>query len=113
MNRNRLFPISQDTNNSSSLKAKNLEGFQYIPANNTGTILGIVGGVLTTIGDAIATYGAIIQLEEDTLADLRSQIKDFQDSQEADQEKEKMQEQIDDLKQKIAKLENIIMQKQS
>ena len=97
---------SQDSGNISNSIQGN---FQYKPPNNSGTILGIMGGVLTIAGDALATIGAIIQLNTDTTADFQSQVESFQ----SDQEKNKMQEDIDSLQEKVKQLEEIIKKNQS
>lgn len=79
-------------------------GFQYQPPDNTGTILGIIGGILTTVGDGLATIGAVIQLNQDVQSDYVSQKDEFI----KDQETEKMQEQIEDLTKKIERLEKLL-----
>lgn len=83
--------------------------FQYKPPNNSGTILGIMGGVLTIAGDALATIGAIIQLNTDTAADFQSQVDDYH----SEQDKKKMQEEIDNLQEKVKQLEEIIKNSQN
>jgi hypothetical protein len=80
-----------------------LGNFEYKPPNNTGVILGIVGGVLATVGDALATIGAIVQLNTDASADFQSQVDDFK----SDQEKDKMQEEIDDLKEQVKEIDDL------
>ncbi|MET3728279.1 hypothetical protein ABID52_001860 [Fictibacillus halophilus] len=99
-------PSSVGTVNNSN---NNSDTFQYKPPNNTGTILGIIGGVLASVGDAVATIGAIIQLDVDNADDFQSQVDDFT----SDQEKEKMQKEIDDLQDKVATLEKLIRNKLS
>ncbi|MEK4252996.1 hypothetical protein [Ureibacillus sp. FSL K6-2830] len=59
--------------------------------------MGIIGGALATLGDALATIGAIIQLDIDVNADFQSQIEAFK----SEQEKDKMREQIDNLKEQV------------
>lgn len=81
-----------------------LNNFEYKPPNNTGVILGIIGGALTTVADALATIGAIIQLNIDVSDDFQSQVDDFKE----DQEKDKMREEIEDLKEKVKQLEQLI-----
>jgi hypothetical protein len=80
-----------------------LSKFKYKPPNNTGVILGIIGGALATVGDALATIGSIIQLDIDVEADFQSQLDDFK----SDQEKEKMQEEIDTLKGQVKEIEDL------
>ncbi|WP_163182590.1 DUF3450 domain-containing protein [Neobacillus sedimentimangrovi] len=82
---------------------KTLSKFKYKPPNNTGVILGIIGGALATVGDALATIGSIIQLDIDVEADFQSQLDDFK----SDQEKEKMQEEIDTLKGQVKEIEDL------
>lgn len=59
---------------------------------------------MATVGDALATIGAIIELNTDVSNDFQSQVDDFK----SDQEKDKMQEEIDDLKEKVKQLEKLI-----
>ena len=87
----------------------NLVNFEYKPPNNTGVILGIIGGALATVGDALATIGAIIQLDIDVSADFQSQVDDFK----SDQQKDKMREEIDDLKEQVKLLVKIIKSNQN
>ena len=82
--------------------------FQYKPPNNTGVILGIIGGVLTTVGDAMATIGAIIQLNIDTSEDFQSKLDDFK----SDQDKDQMKSEINQLNEKIKQLEELIKSNQ-
>ncbi|WP_449536376.1 hypothetical protein [Ferdinandcohnia sp. Marseille-Q9671] len=93
-------------NDKNSLSA--LGNFEYKPPNNTGVILGIIGGTLSTVGDALATIGAIIQLNIDVSDDFQSQVDDFKSVQ----EKDKMREEIDDLKEQVKQLEKIIKSNQ-
>ena len=86
-------------NNSNST----LGNFEYKPPNNTGVIIGIIGGALSTVGDALETIGAIIQLNIDVSADFQSQVDAFK----SDQEKEKMQEEIDDLKGQVKEIDDL------
>ncbi|WP_180271126.1 hypothetical protein [Fredinandcohnia onubensis] len=97
---------SQDSGNISNTTQGN---FQYKPPNNSGTILAIMGGVLTIAGDALATIGAIIQLNTDTATDFQSQVESYQ----SDQVKNKMQEDLDSLQEKVKQLEEIINKNQS
>src|SRR4051795_11092966 len=78
------------TNTNGNVSNSTLGNFEYKPPNNTGIILGIIGGVLTIAGDALATIGAIIQLDIDVNADFQSQVDAFKSDQESDQEKDKM-----------------------
>ena len=80
-----------------------LVNFEYKPPNNTGVILGIIGGALATVGDALATIGAIIQLDIDVSADFQSQVDDFK----LDQQKDKMREEIDDLKEQVKEIDDL------
>ena len=86
-------------NNSNST----LGNFEYKPPNNTGVIIGIIGGALATVGDALGAIGAIIQLNIDVPADFQSQVDAFK----SDQEKEKMQEEIDDLKGQVKEIDDL------
>ena len=86
-------------NNSNST----LGNFEYKPPNNTGVIIGIIGAALATVGDALQTIGAIIQLDIDVSADFQSQVDAFK----SDQEKEKMQEEIDDLKGQVKEIDDL------
>ena len=86
-------------NNSNS----SLGNFEYKPPNNTGVIIGIIGGALATVGDALGAIGAIIQLNIDVPADFQSQVDAFK----SDQEKEKMQEEIDDLKGQVKEIDDL------
>ena len=86
-------------NNSNST----LGNFEYKPPNNTGVIIGIIGGALSTVGDALQTIGAIIQLNIDVSADFQSQVDAFK----SDQEKDKMQEEIDDLKGQVKEIDDL------
>ena len=80
-----------------------LGNFEYKPPNNTGVIIGIIGGALATVGDALGTIGAIIQLDIDVSADFQSQVDAFK----SDQEKDKMQEEIDDLKGQVKEIDDL------
>ena len=77
--------------------------FEYKPPNNTGVIIGIIGAALSTVGDALQTIGAITQLNIDVSADFQSQVDAFK----SDQEKEKMQEEIDDLKGQVKEIDDL------
>lgn len=85
-----------------------LKKFEYKPPNNTGVILGIIGGTLSAVGDALAVIGAIVQLNIDDANDFQSQVDDFN----ADLEKDKMQGEIDELKEQVKQLEKIIKSNQ-
>nr|WP_309100437.1 hypothetical protein [Fredinandcohnia onubensis] len=95
--------VSQNNSNSSP------GNFEYKPPNNSGTILGIIGGVLSATGDALATIGAIIQLNTDTSVDFQSQVHDYH----SEQDKKKMQEEIDNLQEKVKQLEELIKNNQN
>ena len=90
-----VLPTTTNNNGNSSNNFNNsnstLGNFEYKPPNNTGTILAIIGGVLTVAGDTLAIIGETIQLNIDASADFQSQVDAFK----SDQEKEKMQEEID------------------
>ncbi|RZT23515.1 hypothetical protein [Fictibacillus sp. BK138] len=60
--------------------------------------------MLATVGDAVSTIGAVIQLNTDVSTDYQSQVDDFK----SDQEKEKMQQEIDDLQDKVKQLEKLV-----
>jgi hypothetical protein len=94
---------NQDTSNTAN------GNFQYKPPNNTGVVLGIIGGVLTTVGDALATIGAIIQLNIDTSTDLQSQVGDYK----SEQDKDEMRKEINNLNDKVRQLEQLIKSNQS
>src|SRR4051812_15574235 len=91
------------TNTNGNVSNSTLGNFEYKPPNNTGIILGIIGGVLTIAGDALATIGAIIQIDIDVNADFQSQVDAFK----SDQGKDKMQEEIDDLKGQMKQLDDL------
>jgi hypothetical protein len=91
--------VNNNANDSNSTLGK----FEYKPPNNTGVILGIIAGALTTVADALATIGAIIQLDIDVSADFQSQVSDFK----SDQEKDKMQKEIDDLKGQVKEIDDL------
>jgi hypothetical protein len=80
-----------------------LGNFEYKPPNNTGVIIGIIGAALSTVGDAMQTIGAIIQLDIDVNAEFQSQVDAFK----SDQEKDKMQEEIDDLKGQVKEIDDL------
>ncbi|MCM3664148.1 hypothetical protein M3204_07020 [Mesobacillus subterraneus] len=109
-NNQRSYIVADGAKNSGNKSNSNttLGNFEIKPPNNTGTILGIIGGVLTTVGDALATIGAIIQLNTDVSVDLQSQVDDFK----SDQEKDIMREEIDDLQEKVKQLEKLIKSNQ-
>jgi hypothetical protein len=92
--------IPQNDNNYTNLT---FSTFKYKPPNNTGVILGIIGGALATVGDALSTIGAIIQLNIDLSADFQSQVENFK----SDQEKEKMREEIEDLMGQVKEIDNL------
>ena len=100
-----ILPTTTDTNGNDSNST--LGNFEYKPPNNTGIILGIIGGVLTITGDALATIGAIIQLNIDASADFQSQVDAFKSDQEKEKEKDKMQEEIDDLKGQVKEINDL------
>ena len=58
---------------------------------------------MATLGDALGAIGAIIQLNIDVPADFQSQVDAFK----SDQEKEKMQEEIDDLKGQVKEIDDL------
>lgn len=91
------------TNNNGNNSNSTLGNFEYKPPNNTGVILGIIGAALSTVGDAMQTIGAIIQLDIDVNADFQSQVDAFK----SDQEKDKMQEEIDDLKGQVKEIDDL------
>lgn len=99
----RLYSIPTISQNDNNYNSSNLNNFKYKPPNNTGVILGIIGGALATVGDALSTIGAIIQLDIDVSADFQSQVDDFK----SDQEKEQMREEIDDLKGQVKEIEEL------
>ena len=94
-------PTTTKTNGNNSNST--LGNFEYKPPNNTGIIIGILGAALATVGDAMQTIGAIIQLDIDVSADFQSQVDAFK----SDQEKEKMQEEIDDLKGQVKEINDL------
>ncbi len=55
------------------------------------------------MGDALQTIGAITQLNIDVSADFQSQVDAFK----SDQEKDKMQEEIDDLKGQVKEIDDL------
>src|SRR3954451_18706363 len=91
------------TNTNGNVSNSTLGNFEYKPPNNTGVILGIIGAALSTVGDAMQTIGAIIQLDIDVSADFQSQVDAFK----SDQEKDKMQEEIDDLKGQVKEIDDL------
>jgi hypothetical protein len=91
--------VNNNANDSNSTLGK----FEYKPPNNTGVILGIIAGTLTTVADALATIGAIIQLDIEVSADFQSQVNDFK----SDQEKDKMRKEIDDLKGQVKEIDDL------
>ena len=112
MNKNqRVSVVTAEANNSGNNSNFNstLGNFEYKPPNNTGTILGIIGGALATVGDALATIGAIIQLNTDVSVDFQSQVDDFK----SDQEQDKLRVEIDDLQEKVNQLEQLIKSNQN
>lgn len=104
MNKDKRETIVAAASNSGSDSNSSPGNFQYKPPNNSGTILGILGGALSAAGDALATIGAIIQLNTDVSTDFQSQVDDYK----SDQEKDKMREEIDDLQEKVKQLEELI-----
>jgi len=106
MNENKriyITPSVPDTANINGNDSNTSGNFIYKPPNNTGVILGIIGGALATVGDALATIGAIIQLDIDVSADFQSQVDDFK----SDQEKDKMREEIDNLKGQVKEIDDL------
>jgi hypothetical protein len=95
-----VLPASNSNANDSN---STLSKFQYKPPNNTGVILGIIAGTLTTVADALATIGAIIQLNIDVSADFQSQV----NGSKSDQEKDKMQKEIDELKGQVKEIDDL------
>ena len=96
-----ILPTTTNINGNNSNST--LGNFEYKPPNNTGVIIGIIGGALSTVGDALQTIGAIIQLNIDVSADFQSQVDAFK----SDQEKDKMQEEIDDLKGQVKEIDDL------
>lgn len=101
--------IAAAANNNGNNSNSSPANFQYKPPNNAGTIIGIIGGALSAAGDALATIGAIIQLETDVSTDFESQI----DGYNSDQEKNQMQAEINDLQEKVKQLEELIKNNQN
>lgn len=95
-----VLPTANNNANNSNSTSGN---FVYKPPNNTGVILGIIAGTLTTVADALATIGAIIQLDIDVSDDFQSQVNDFK----SDQEKDKMRKEIDDLKGQLKEIDDL------
>jgi hypothetical protein len=106
MNENKRLYIIPSTPQTANINGNDsnstLGNFKYKPPNNTGVILGIIGGALATVGDALSTIGAIIQLDIDVSADFQSQVDDFK----SDQEKDKMREEIDNLKGQVKEIDD-------
>ena len=102
-----ILPTTTNTNGNNSNNSNNsnstLGNFEYKPPNNTGVILGIIGGALNVVGDALGYIGAIIQLDIDVSADFQSQVDAFK----SDQEKDKMREEIDDLKGQVKEIDDL------
>ena len=96
-----ILPTTTNTNGNNSNST--LGNFEYKPPNNTGAILGIIGAVLTVAGDSLALIGEIIQLDIDVSADFQSQVDAFK----SDQEKDKMREEIDDLKGQVKEIDDL------
>lgn len=107
----RITILAADVNNIlNKSKSNSTSGnFEYKPPNNTGIIIGIIGGVLTTVGDALATIGAIIQLNIDESDDFQSKLGDFK----SEQEKDQMRIEINNLNEKVKQLEQLIKNNQS
>jgi hypothetical protein len=99
--------INNNLNNSTSTSSSG--NFEYKPPNNTGVILGIIGGVLTTVGDALATIGAIIQVNIDASDDFQSKLGDFK----SEQDKDEMRKEINNLNEKVKQLEQLIKSNKS
>ena len=100
-----ILPTTTDTNGNDSNST--LGNFEYKPPNNTGIIIGIIGAALSTVGDALPTIGAIIQLNIDVNADFQSQVDAFKSDQEKEKEKDKMQEEINDLKGQVKEIDEL------
>ncbi|MDR7080722.1 hypothetical protein J2Y03_005820 [Neobacillus niacini] len=96
-------PPTANNNGNNSNSNSTFANFEYKPPNNIGNIIGIFGDVLVTVGDALGTIGAIIQLDIDVSADLQSQVDDFK----SNQEKDKMREEIDDLKEQVKEIDDL------
>lgn len=56
-------------------------------STNNGAIISLWGSIFSTLGDALQTFGGAISIEESRISDIQQQ-----------QELEKLQSQIDDLK---------------
>ena len=95
-----VLPTANINGNDSNSTSGN---FAYKPPNNTGIIIGIIGAALTTAGDALTAIGAIIQLDIDVSADFKTQVDAFK----SNQEKDKMQEEIDDLKGQVKEIDDL------
>ena len=81
-----------------------LGNFEYKLPNNTGNIIGCILVVYwLTVGDALQAYGAIVKLNRDVSADFQSQVDDFKSTQ----EKDKMREEIDDLKEQVKYIDDL------
>ncbi|MEH7239316.1 hypothetical protein [Bacillus sp. JJ1562] len=101
--------ISSAANNIVNKTNSTLGNFQYKPPNNSGTILGIIGSVLSTAGDALSAIGAIIQLNTDVSTDFQSQVENYK----SDQDKNQMQQDIDNLQEKVNQLEEMLKNNQT
>lgn len=93
--------------NNNDYDFKTLNKFQYKPPNNTGIILAIIGGILTTIGDGLSTIGAIVQLDIDNSIDFQSQLDDFMLAQENEKEKAKMSDQIEIIREQVNDIDTL------
>lgn len=97
------FPPTANINGNNSKSNSTFGNFEYKPPNNTGNIISIIGGALATVGDALGTIGAIIQQDIDVSADFKSQVDNFK----SDQEKDKMREEIDNLKEQVKEIDDL------
>lgn len=64
-----IVPSTVNTNNTNNSDSTSTD-FEYKPPNNTGIIIGLIGGVLASVGDALAVIGTLVQLNIDDAADF-------------------------------------------